>query len=166
MVVIDKLSKFAHFIPVKSTYKVINISEIFMEEIFSLHGIPKMVISNRDVKFTSNFWKELFAGSGINLNFSTIYHLETDGKIERMNQIIKEILRMYVRKKPTKWEEYLHLFELTYKNGYQASSKMSPFEVSYGRKCTTPINWDNLVDRIMVGPKILQEMERMVKMVQ
>ena len=56
MVVVDKLSKFAHFIPVKSTYKVFNVAEIFLKEIFQLHGVPKMVISDRDVKFTSNFW--------------------------------------------------------------------------------------------------------------
>jgi hypothetical protein len=71
MVVINKLSKSTHFIPVKSTFKAINIAEIFMKEIFRLHGIPKMVISDRDTKFTSAFWKELFAGLNANLNFST-----------------------------------------------------------------------------------------------
>jgi hypothetical protein len=71
MIVIDKLSKSAHFIPVKSTYKAINITEIFMKQIFRFHGSPKMVISNRDAKFTSNFWKELFAGLDTNLNFNT-----------------------------------------------------------------------------------------------
>jgi hypothetical protein len=73
---------------------------------------------------------------------------------------------MYVRTKPTKWEEYLDLVEFTYNNGYQASANMSPFEVLYGRKCTTPISWDNPIDRIMAGLEMLQEMERMVKMVQ
>jgi hypothetical protein len=82
MVVIDKLSKSTHFIPVKSTYKSINIIEIFMKEIFRLHGIPKMVISDRDVKFTSTFWKELFAGLNTNLNFNTSYHPQMNGKIE------------------------------------------------------------------------------------
>jgi hypothetical protein len=62
MVVIDKISNSAHFIPVKSTFKAINIAEIFVKEIFRLHGIHKMVILDRDVKFTSSFWKELFAG--------------------------------------------------------------------------------------------------------
>jgi hypothetical protein len=80
MVVIDKLSKYAHFIRVKSTYKTINIGEFFMKEIFRLHGIPKMFISDRDVKFTSNFWKELFVGLGTNLNFNTIYHPQMDEK--------------------------------------------------------------------------------------
>ena len=82
MVVIDKLSKSTHFIPVKSTFKAINIAEIFMKEIFRLHGIPKMVISERDVKCTSTFWKELFAGLNTNLNFNTSYHPQIDGHTE------------------------------------------------------------------------------------
>ena len=92
MVVIDKLIKYAHFIPVKSTYKEINIAKLFMKEIFIFHGIPNMVISNRDVKFTSTFWKELFAGLDTNLNFNTIYHPQTDGQTERKNQIVEDML--------------------------------------------------------------------------
>jgi hypothetical protein len=145
MVVIDKLSKSAHFIPVKSTFKAINIAEIFMKEIFRLHGIPKMVISDRDVKFTSAFWKELFAGLHTNLNFNTSYHPQTDGQTERTNQIIEDMLCMYVRTKPNKWEDYIHLVEFVYNNGYQTLEKLSPFEVLYGRKCTTPIRWDNVI---------------------
>ena len=79
MVVIDKISKSAHFIPIKSTYKSINIVEIFMKEMFKLHGIPITVISDRDVKFTSTFWKELFSGLNTNLNFITSYHPQMDG---------------------------------------------------------------------------------------
>jgi hypothetical protein len=79
MVVVDKLSKETHFILVKSTYKEINIADIFMKEIFRLHGIPKVVISDRDVKFTGNFWKALFKGLDTQLNFSTAYHPQTDG---------------------------------------------------------------------------------------
>ena len=109
MVVIDKLSKYAHFILVKSTFKAINIVEILIKEIFRLYVIPKMVILDRDVKFTSTFWKELFAGLNTNLNFSTTYHLHTDGQTERTNQIIEDMLRMYVRTKLNKWEDYLHL---------------------------------------------------------
>ena len=74
MVVVDKLSKFTHFIPVQSTYKTIQIVDIFMKEIFRLHGIPKMVISDRDAKFTSAFWKNQFIGLGTQINFSTTYH--------------------------------------------------------------------------------------------
>jgi hypothetical protein len=152
MVVIDKISNFAHFIPVKSTLKAINIIEIFMKEISKLHGIPKMMISDRDVKFTYAFWKELFVGLNTNLNFSTSYHPQTDGQTERTNQIVEDMIRMHIRTKPNKWEDYMHLVEFAYKNGYQTLAKLSPFEILYDRKCTTPINWDNLANKLMVGP--------------
>ena len=74
------------------------------------------------------------------------------------------MLHLYVRTK--KWEDYLHLVEFAYNNGYQTLAKMSPFEVLYERKCTTLISWDNPVDRLMVRPEMLQEMENMVKKVQ
>ena len=73
-VVIDKLSKAAHFIPMKLTYKAVNIADIFLKEIFRLHGIPKAIISDRDVKFTGKFWRSLFFGLEMQLNFSTAYH--------------------------------------------------------------------------------------------
>ena len=75
MVVVDKLTKVVHFIPVKSTHKTNDSANIFMKEIFKLHGLPKAIVSDRDVKFTSNFWKGLFANLGTKLNFSTSYHL-------------------------------------------------------------------------------------------
>ena len=84
-VVVDKLTKESHFIPVKSTHKTNEIAKIFMKEIFKLHGLPKAIVSYRDVKFTSNFWKGLFADLGTKLNFSTAYHPQTDGQTERVN---------------------------------------------------------------------------------
>jgi len=129
MVVVDKLSKTAHFIPVKSTYKAVNIADIFMKEIFRLHGILKFIILDRDVKFTGNFWKSLFQGFDTKLNFSMAYHPQTDGQTERVSQVLEDLLRMYVMDHPGKWEDYLHFIEFSYNNHYQASAKMSPFEI-------------------------------------
>ena len=67
---------------------------------------------------------------------------------------------MYVLERPTKWEDYLHLAKFAYNNGYQPSAKMSPFEILYGRTCTTPVSWDSLVDRLMIGPEMLQDMDQ------
>jgi hypothetical protein len=156
MVVVDKLSKVAHFIPVKSTCKAIDIANIFMKEIFRLHGMPKEIISDRDTKFTSNFWKSLFVGFETKLLFSTTYHPQTDGKTERVNQVLEDMLRMHVMHQPKKWENYLPLVEFSYNNGYQESLKMSPFEALYGRKCNIPINWNNPVDKITLGPDLLK----------
>ena len=104
MVVADKISKEAHFILVKTTYKGTDIVDIFMKEIFHLHGIPKMIISDRDPKFTGNLWKSLFKGLGTKLNFSSSYHPQTDGQIERVNIFLEDMLRIHVRDHPNKRE--------------------------------------------------------------
>jgi hypothetical protein len=79
MVVVDKMRKDAHFIPVKSTCKVINIANIFMKEICRMDGMPKEIIPDRDTKFTSNFWKFLFSGFETKFIFSKAYHPQNDG---------------------------------------------------------------------------------------
>jgi hypothetical protein len=76
-----------------------------------------------------------------------------------MNRVIEDMMRMYVMDKPSRWEDYLHLVEFNYNNGYHASLKMSPFEALYGRKCNTPVSWDNPTDKAVFGPKMLKEME-------
>jgi hypothetical protein len=133
-----------------------------MKEIARLHGIPRTIVSNRDMKFTSNFWRGLFKGIGTNINFITTNHPQTDGKIERVNRIIEDMLRMYVMDNSSKWEDYLHLVEFEYKNGYQDSLRMSPFEALYGRKCNAPVNWDNPADRVVLGSELLKDMEDQV----
>eukprot|EP00253_Pinus_taeda_P008729 PITA_08729 len=165
MVVVDKLSKSAHFIPVQSTYRAAQIANIFMQNIFKLHGLPKVIISDRDVKFTSAFWRTLFEGLGTQLSFSTAYHPQTDGQTERVNQVVEDMLRSSVMQQPTQWEEYLHLVEFAYNNGYHSSLKMSPFEVLYGWKCRTPSSWGGPEDKFLLGPEMLEEMEVMVKKV-
>jgi hypothetical protein len=159
MVVVDQLTKAAHFIPVKLTHKATNIVDIFMREIARLHGIPKTIVFGRDPKFTSNFWKGLLNGFGTNLNFNTTYHPESVGQTKRVNQVIEDMLRMHVMDKPSKWEDYLHLVEFSYNKWYQIALKMSPFEALYGRKCNTPVSWDNPTDRVVIGLDLLREME-------
>jgi hypothetical protein len=107
MVVVEKLSKSTHFIPVKSTCKEIDVSSIFMKEIFRLHGIPKEIVYDEDTNFTSIFWKYLFVGFETKFIFSTTYHPQTDEKIERVSQVLEDMLRMHVFHHPNKWQEYL-----------------------------------------------------------
>ena len=117
-VFIDKLSKPTHFILVNSTYKEVKIVDIFLKEIYRLHGIPKEIISDQYVNFIGNFWRYLFSRLETQLNFSTTYHPQTYGKTERVNQIVEYMLRIYVMNNPTKWEDYLHLVEFAYNNRY------------------------------------------------
>jgi hypothetical protein len=140
MVVVDKLIKTDHFIPMRLTDKATNIADIYMREISRLYGVPKAIVSDKDSKFTSNFWKGLFKGFRTNLNFIIACHPESNGKTERVNLVIEDMLRMYVMHKPSKWEDYLNLVDFAYINGYHASLKMIPFEELYGKKCNTPVS--------------------------
>ena len=88
MVVVDKLGKVAHFIHVKSTYKDVNIADIFMKEKFRLNSVPKVIVSDRDAKFTANLWKALFKCLGTQSNFNTAYHVQIDGQAEILNQFV------------------------------------------------------------------------------
>jgi hypothetical protein len=88
MVMVDKLTKVFHFIPMNITHKETNVVDIYMREVAHLHGIPKKIVSDRDPKFTSKLWRGLFKGFGTNLNFNTTYHPESDGKTKRVNQVI------------------------------------------------------------------------------
>lgn len=131
-VVVDRLTKVAHFIPVRSSYNVASVAHIYMEQIVKLHGIPKQIISDRDPVSTSSLWRSMQRELGTQLNFSFAYHPGTDGKTERVNQILEDMLRMYVMDRQNKWEEFLHLFEFAYNNGYHSSIGMAPFQALYG----------------------------------
>jgi hypothetical protein len=113
IVVVEKSKKTTHFIHVKTTHKETNIAEIYMKEVVRLHGVPKAIVLERDPNFTSNFRKGLFKGFGKNLNLSTTYHLDSDGKTERNSRIIEYMLTMYVMDHPSKWEDYIHVVEFS-----------------------------------------------------
>ena len=139
MVAVDKLSKSAHFIPIKSTCKAIDIANIFMKDIFILHGMPREIVFDRNTRFTSRFWKSLMVGLETKLLFSITYDPQTDGQTEIVKRILEDLLRMHEMHRPKKWEDYLPLVEFSYNNGSQESLNMSPFESLYGRQCKTPI---------------------------
>jgi transposase InsO family protein len=128
-----------------------------------LHGVPRRIISDRGSVFTGRFWTSFQEALGTQLNFSTTYHPETDGKIERTNQILEDMLRMYVMDQHKCWEEFFPLVEFAYNNNYQSTIKMAPFEFLYGRPCQTSLSWDRLEDRVLVGPEVIQEMEEQMQ---
>ena len=135
LVIVDKLTKSAHFIPVRDTYDVTDVAHVFISEVICLHGIPKKIISDRDSRFTSRFWTSLQSALGTQLNLSTTYHPEIDGQTERVNQVMEDILRMYVMDNQTQWEKYLPLVEFAYNNSYHSSIGMPPYKALYGRPC-------------------------------
>ena len=95
VIVVDKLTKVTHLLPVKNTYTTIDIARVFIRDVVKLHGFPRRIISDRDAKFTSKFWKGLFEAVGTELNMSTAFHPESDGQTKRVNQVIEDMLRAY-----------------------------------------------------------------------
>nr|CAH65910.1 OSIGBa0102O13.1 [Oryza sativa] len=165
-VVVDRLTKVAHFIPVKTTYTGHKLAELYMARVVCLHGVPKKIVSDRGSQFTSKFWQKLQSELGTRLNFSTAYHPQTDGQTERVNQILEDMLRACVLDFGGSWDKNLPYAEFSYNNSYQASLQMSPNEALYGRKCRTPLLWDQTGERQVFGTDILREAEEKVKIIQ
>jgi hypothetical protein len=165
-VVVDRLTKAAHFIPVKNTYNSAVLAEIYMARIVCLHGVPKKIVSDRGTQFTSQFWQQLHEALGTHLKFSSAYLSQIDGQTERTNQILEDMLRACALQDKIGWDKRLPYAEFSYNNSYQASLKMSPFKALYGRNCRTPLHWDKPGERQVFGPDILLQAEENIRMVQ
>ena len=114
-------------------------------------------MSDHDPIFTSRFWEAFQEASGTKINFSTAYHLQSDGQTERVNRILEDLLRAYAHDFGGSWEDHLHLVEFSYNNSYQASIEMAPFEALYGRPCRSPACWIEAGDRLVLGPDMIKE---------
>ena len=121
-----------------------------------LHGAPVSIVSDRDPRFTSKFWPKLQDALGTQLNFSTAFHPQTDGQSERTIQILEDMLRACVMEFKGSWDTHLPLIEFAYNNSYQVSIEMAPYEALHGRKCRTPVCWDEVGEKRLIGPEIVQ----------
>ncbi|KAL0553519.1 hypothetical protein IC582_007417 [Cucumis melo] len=155
-VVVDRLTKSAHFVPGKSTYTASKWAQLYMSEIVRLHGVPVSIVSDRDARFTSKFWKGLQTAMGTRLDFSTAFHPQTDGQTERLNQVLEDMLRACALEFPGSWDSHLHLMEFAYNNSYQATIGMAPFEALYGRCCRSPVCWGEVGEQRLMGPELVQ----------
>lgn len=133
LVIVDKLSKYAHFIPLSHPYTAEKVAELFVDNVFRLHSLPQALISDRDPVFTSTFWQSVFRATGSQLRMSTANHPETDGQTERVNQSIECYLRCFISAHPSHWAKWLSLCEFWYNTNWHSSLGQSPFEVLYGR---------------------------------
>ncbi|GJR16365.1 putative reverse transcriptase domain-containing protein [Tanacetum coccineum] len=156
-VIVDRLTKSAHFIPTRETDSMETLTRLYIKEIVSRHGVPISIISDRDSHFTSRFWQSLQSALGTQLDMSTAYHPETDGQSERTIQTLEDMLRACVIDFGKGWEKHLPLVEFSYNNSYHASIKASPFEALYGRKCRSPVCWAEVGDVQLTGPEIIHE---------
>ncbi|GJS09559.1 putative reverse transcriptase domain-containing protein [Tanacetum coccineum] len=132
-VIIDRLTKSAHFLPMKKMNSMEKLTRLYLKEIVCRHGVPVSIISDRDSHFTSNFWRSLQEALGTNLDMSTAYHPQTDGQSERMIQTLEDMLHSCVIDFGSSWDRHLPLVEFSYNNSYHASIKVAPYEALYGR---------------------------------
>jgi hypothetical protein len=139
VVFVDRLSKRAHCQPMHTSATAPEVAKIFFTTIFRNHGLPKVIVSDRDPKFTSKFWQSVFKHLGTKTAMSTAFHPQTDGQTERMNRTLEEMLRIYTSYKQDNWDEYLPAAEFAYNNSKQASTGYTPFELDHGQHPNTPV---------------------------
>ncbi|CEH19115.1 dna rna polymerases superfamily protein [Ceraceosorus bombacis] len=139
MVIVDKLTKRAHFVATKSTATAVDIAKLFFREVVRLHGMPSVIVSDRDTRFTSLFWTALCKGMGTKLAMSTAFHPQTDGQTECLNRVIKEMIRHYISYRQDNWSEHLNTLEYAYNDSVQASTGRTPFELDLGYHPASPL---------------------------
>ncbi|KAJ0497126.1 putative nucleotidyltransferase, Ribonuclease H [Helianthus annuus] len=145
-VIVDRLTKSAHFLVIKETDKFSTLANVYLKEVVSRHGVPTSIISDRDARFTSKLWQVMHKSFGSRLDMSTAYHPQTDGQSERTIQTLEDMLRACVIDFGKNWEKHLPLVEFSYNNSYHTSIQAAPFEALYGRKCRSPLCWAEVGD--------------------
>jgi hypothetical protein len=133
LVVIDSFTKFGHFIPTSSKATAQDLAELFVTNVWKLHGLPVKTVSDRGTTFTGKFLRGLYKRLGINPHFSSAYHPESDGQTERVNQFIEHFLRSYVKSDQTDWLHWLPLAEFAYNNAKHSATQKSPFQLLFGQ---------------------------------
>jgi hypothetical protein len=133
LTVVDRFSKYAHFVPLGHPYTTTSVAKVFFEEIVRLHDLTESIVSDHDPVFTSKFWIELFKLSGVKLQLTSAFHPQSDGQSEAVNKVITMYLRCLIDDRPRQWLKWLSWAEYCYNVAFQSSIRTSPFKVVYGR---------------------------------
>lgn len=152
-VVVDRLSKSAHFLTLSHPYTAKMVAEKFIDGVVKLHGLPRSIVSDRDPVFISHFWQEFFKLSGTQLNMSSAYHPQTDGQSEVVNRCLEQYLRCFTAHQPRRWSYFLPWAEFWYNTTHHTSIGMSPFQALYGRLPPT-------IPRYNTGDSHVHEVDR------
>lgn len=131
LVVVDRLTKYAHYLPMSHPYSVKQVAQLFMDNIYKLDGPPEVIVSDRDHIFTSKLWQEIFTALKVKLYFSSAYHPECNGQTERVKQCLEQYFHVMAFQKPKKWAGWLPAAEWWYNSSYHIAIKPSPFEDLY-----------------------------------
>ncbi|WRX22760.1 Reverse transcriptase domain - like 10 [Theobroma cacao] len=150
---------------VHSTYSIEKLAQLYIDEIVRLHGVPVSIVSDRDPRFTSRFWSKFQEALGTKLKFSTGFHPQTDDQSERTIQTMEDMLRACVMDFIRSWDRHLPLVEFAYNNSFQSSIGMAPYEALYGRKCSTPLCWDEVGERKLVSVELIDLTNDKIKVI-
>ena len=164
-VIVDRLTKSAHFLAVRMTFTLERFCRLYIREIVQLHGVLVSIVSDRDPRFTAHFWKSFQKAMGTRLTMSTTFHPQTDGQSERTIQVSEDMLQACVLDHKGSWEEHLPLVEFAYNNSYQASIQMTPYEALYGRPCRSPICWTEMGESFITGPDMIRDTSEKVSLI-
>ncbi|WVZ87922.1 hypothetical protein U9M48_034496 [Paspalum notatum var. saurae] len=144
-IIVNRLTKLAHFIPVKATHNAPRLAELYVQNVLRLHGVPISIVSDRGPQFTARFWKSLHEAMGTKVDYSTTYHPQTDGQPERVNQLLEDLLRACVLTYGPNREDGLPFAKFSYNNGYQAGVAIPGFV------------WSSVRERQFFGPAMFEE---------
>ncbi|GKF71362.1 putative reverse transcriptase domain-containing protein, partial [Tanacetum coccineum] len=154
-VIVDRLTKSTHFLPMREDYKMERLARLYLNEIVPRHGVPISIIFDRDSQFTSRFWQSMQEALGTRLDMSTVYHPQTYGQSERTIQTLEDMLRACVLDFEGSWDVHLPLVEFSYNNSYHSSVRCAPFKALNSRKCHSPIMWDEVREGQLIGLELV-----------
>jgi hypothetical protein len=163
MVVVDRLSKYAHLCALQHPFTTSTVAQLFMDQVFKLHGMPHSIVSDRDPTFTSNFWQELFKLQGTQLHLSTTYHPQTDGQTEVVNKCLETYLRCFASERQNQWAQWLPLAEWWYNTSYHTTTCMTPFEAVYGQNPPSVLSYFPGVSKVQAVDQTLTVREAILR---
>ena len=149
------MAKSTHFLPIWTTSPLEKLVSLYVKEIVRLHEVLVSIVSDRDTPLTSRAWKSLQKALGSQLSFNTIFHPQTDGQLEKVIKILEDMLQACILDLGGSWEDHMPLVEFAHNNNYQASIGMAPYEALYGRRYRSPIFWDDIGERKLLGTKLV-----------
>jgi hypothetical protein len=163
LTVVDRLSKYAHFIPLGHPYTAESVARVFFGDIVRLHGLPESIVSDRDPVFTSAFWQALFKASGSKLLLSFAFHPQTDGQTEAVNKAIGMYLRCLTGDQPRQWLCWLPWAEYTYNTAFHTALKETPFKLVYGRELPSMRSYDPSEVQVVAVAQTLAQQEEFLQ---
>jgi hypothetical protein len=166
LVVVDRLSKYAHFISLAHPYPAIKVAQLFIAHVFKLHGMPTSSVFDRNLTFTSHFWKELFKQQGTTLKTSSNYHPQTDGQSEVANKCLENYLRCFTQDRPKQWLLWLPWAEFWYNTTWHASIKMTPYEAFYGQPLPRLLSYVHGTTNVAAVDELLRTREQILALLQ